>query len=90
MLPVVVALLAEFRRTHFQQLRVGRAMRLVTITAILQNRRMFPQEGSAPFGVATVTILVDGALDQLLGIGRAVWIVATGAGYLALSEGHMR
>lgn len=61
----------------------------MAIAAILQNRRMFPQEGSAPLGVAAIAILIDGALDQLFGIGRAVWIVATGAGNLALSEGHM-
>ena len=65
-------------------------MRLMTIAAILQNRRMLPEEGSAPLGVATVAILVDRALDQLLGIGRAVRIVATGASHLAFAEGHMR
>jgi len=65
-------------------------MRFVAIGAILHYWRVLPQEGTAPLGVATVAILIDRALDQLFGIGRAVRIVATGAGHLAFAEGHVR
>jgi hypothetical protein len=65
-------------------------MGLMAIAAILQNRRVLPEEGAAPLGVATVAILIHRALDQLFGIGRAVRIVTTAAGDLALAEGHMR
>ena len=65
-------------------------MRLMTIGAILQNRRVLPKERTTPLRVATVAILIHRALDQLFGIGRAVWIVTTSASNLALAEGHVR
>ena len=68
-LSVVMALPAEFRLADFQQLLVDRAVRFVAIAAVLQNGRMFPQEGTAALGVATVAILIQRGLDQLLGIG---------------------
>ena len=62
----------------------------MTIGAVLHDRRVLPQEGTAPFGVATEAILIERALNQLFGIGRAVRIVAARAGHLAFAEGHMR
>lgn len=85
-----MTLLAKFRRAGFQQLRIGRAVGFMAIAAILDNRRVLPKKGTAPLGVATVAILIQRRLDQLFRIGRAMRVVATGAGNLAFAEGHMR
>lgn len=89
-LAIVMALLAEFRRADLQQLRIDRAVRFVAIATVFQNRRVLPEKRTTALGVATVAILIQRALDQLFGIGRAVRIVAAGAGHLAFAEGHMR
>lgn len=85
-----MAALAQPRRSRLQQLRIDGAVRFMAIQAILSHRRMLPQEGPAAFRVALVAILVGRALDQLLGIGRPMGIVAAGASDLALAEGHVR
>ena len=86
----VVALLAQPGLPRLQQLVLGRAMSLVAVEAVLHDRRVFPEEGAAPLRVALVAVLVDGGLDELLGIGRAMRIMATATGHLAFAEGHVR
>src|SRR5713226_4657629 len=66
------------------------AMRLMTVGTIFHDRWVLPQERTAPLGVAAQAILVGRALDELLGIRRSVWIMATGAGHLAFAVGHVR
>jgi len=87
---LVVALLAEPGHADFQQLRPGGPVRFMAIHAIFLHRRMFPQERPAPFRMALVAGLVDRALDQQLGIGRSVRIMAIGARDLSFPEGHVR
>jgi len=82
--------IAHARHAHLQKLRIVAAVRFVAVGAIFEDRRMLPKEGPAAFGVAAQAVLVRGRLDQLLGIGGAVWIVAARAGDLALSVRHMR
>ena len=85
-----VARIANARHARLQQLRVAGAVRFMAVRAVLHHWRVLPHEGTAAFGVATQTVFVGGALDELLGIGRSVRIVATGAGHLALAVGHVR
>jgi hypothetical protein len=86
----VVTGITNTRHTYFEELRVIRAMGFMAICTILHDRRMFPEERSPAFRVAAETILVDGALDELAGIRRAMRIMATRAGNLAFTVGHVR
>ena len=84
-----VALEAQPRARHFQRVLVDRAMRIVTVQAILAHRRMLEQERSALFGVAGVAIVVDRILpDERLG-GAAVRIMTIRAHDLALADRHV-
>lgn len=65
-------------------------MRLVAIEAIFHYRRVLPQKRTPPLGMALVAVLVGRAFDQLLRVGRAVGIVAIGAGDLPLAKRHVR
>ena len=82
--------IADARHAGLQQLRVAGAVRFMAVRAVLHDRRVFPDEGTAPFGVAAETIFVCGALNELLGIGSAVGIMATGAGNFAFAVRHVR
>lgn len=86
----VVAGVANARHTRLQQLRIAGAMRLMAVCAVLHNWRVFPQERTAPFGMAAQAILVGGALDELLGIRRSVRIMATCAGNFPFAVRHVR
>ena len=85
-----VAGIAHPRHPHLKQLRVARAVRFMAVNAVLHYWRMFPQERTTPFGMATQTILVYCGLAQLAGIRRAMRIVATGAGHFAFPVWHVR
>ena len=85
----VMARVADTRHPHFQQLRVAGAMRFVTIRAILHDRWVFPEKWSAAFGVAAKAVFSRGALDKLLRIGCAMWIVAARAGHLSFAIRHV-
>ena len=52
MVSLDVALLAQIRRADFQQPRLARAVRGVTVGAVIPNRGVFPKERPAFFGVA--------------------------------------
>jgi hypothetical protein len=86
----VVTGITDSRHSYFQQLRVIGPVRLVTIRAILHHRRMFPEKGPAPLGMARQTVLGDRRLNQLLRIGTPVRIVTTRAGDFAFTIRHMR
>ena len=58
----------------------------MAIAAIVRGRRMLPQERPALLGVAAVTGLVDGVLDQQLRRGRSMRVVAIRAGHLAVGD----
>ena len=89
-----MALLAEAGHLNPEQVLEVRAVRLVTIHTILQDRRMRPQERSALCGVATCAFLVDGdRRDQLFG-RCPVRVVAARADDLSAfptgAHGHVR
>lgn len=87
---LAMALLAEPWLTHTQHAWLVGAVRIVAIGAILTHRLVFPQERSAFFLMALVTGLVDGILGELIGTGRAVRIMAVGAGHLAFPDRVVR
>ena len=86
----VMAGVANTRHAGLEQLWIAGAMRFMAVGAILHDRRMFPDEGAAPLGMAAQAVFIRGALDKLLGIGRAVRIVAAGAGDFPFAIGHVR
>src|ERR1700720_64274 len=81
----VMAGIANARHARLQQLRVARAVRLVAVRAVLHHRRVLPEEGTTPVGVAAQAVFVGRALNQLFGIRRPVRIVATGTSYFAFA-----
>jgi hypothetical protein len=65
----VMAGIAHTRHAHLKELRVIAAMRFVAIGAVFHNRRVLPEKWTAALRVATQAILVNGALNELAGIG---------------------
>ena len=90
MAAAVMAVVANAWHANFQQLRVVAAVRFVAVGAVFEYRRMLPQKRAAAFRVAAQTVFVGAALDELLRVGRAVRIVATGAGHFPFAIGHVR
>ncbi len=78
------------RHPHLQQLRVAGAVGFMAVNAILHHWRVLPQERATPFGMATQAIFIHCGLSKLSGIGRAMWVVAARASYLAFPVRHMR
>ena len=90
MAAAVMAVVAHAWHANFQQLRVVAAVRFVAVCTILHNWRMRPEEWSPAFRMATEAVLIRSALNELLGIWRAMRIVTTRAGHLAFAIGHVR
>ena len=80
-----VALVAKPRRRHFQHALVDRAMRIVTVRAVLAHRRVLEQERSALLGMALVAIVVDRVRPQQLIGKRAMRIMAIRANYFTFA-----
>lgn len=79
----VVALITQERWTRFKQRRdVGTVWRMA-IGAIFGRRLMFPQEGSALFGMAGVASFSDRIFLEQFGTGRTMRVVAIGTDHLA-------
>ena len=72
----VMARGAEPRVGDFEKPIIDGSVGLVAIATVLKCRRMLPQKGPAPFGVAGVTVFIDARLLELGRIGGAVRIVA--------------
>jgi len=85
----VVARVADARHANFEELGIVAAVRFVAVGAVFDDWRVLPEERAATLGVATQTVFVGGALDELLGIGGAMRVVATGAGDFAFAIGHV-
>jgi len=79
-----VAALAETRNLRNQHAGVDGTMGIVAYQAILANRTMLPQERPALFRVALIAFVVYRIrADQMIPL-RTMWVVAIGAGDLAL------
>jgi hypothetical protein len=85
----VVAGVADARHTDLEELGIVRAMGFMTIRTVFHHRWVFPEKGAPALSVAAQTVLVDSALNQLGGIGRAMWIMAACAGNLAFAIRHV-
>lgn len=89
MLRVHVTLSAQPWVSNFEEPVVYRAVRLVTIAAILQNRRMLPKKRPAPLGVAHVTGFINACLYELRRIRSSVRVMAVGAGHFPFPNRHV-
>ena len=58
----------------------------VTVGAVFRYRVVFPQEGSAPIGVAGVARLIYAVLDHQLWAVRPVRVVAIGTSHLSRED----
>ena len=85
-----MALRAESWVRDLQKPVIDRTVRLMTVGAVLDHRRVFPEKWPAPFCMAGVAVLIDTGLPQHGGVGRPVRIVTIRAGHLALAQGHVR
>lgn len=83
----VVTFRAHKRCAGFQQRRDVGAVRLMAVGAILRYRLMLPQERPALFSVAGKAGLVQGVPFEQFRPGRAMWVVAVGAGILPAASG---
>ena len=84
---LMMALLAELRRTPHQRPRVNRPVRIMTGAAILEDRLVLPQEGSALLGMAGIAIVIDCYLAQLRLARRFMRLVTVTALHLPVTEG---
>jgi hypothetical protein len=84
-----MAAVAHARHTHLEQLRIVCSMRFVAVRTILHHGRVFPKEWSTTLRMAAHAVLGYCWLNQLLGIGTAMWVMTSGAGHLALSVRHV-
>lgn len=90
MLRMCVTLGAKPWICDFEKPVIDRAMRLVTIGAILDNGRVLPEERTASLRMTCVTIFIDAGLFELGRIRSPVGIVAVGACHLSFPKRHVR
>ncbi len=81
-----MALLAQQANASSQKLRIVRAMRRVTVQAILADRRMVPEKRTPLFGMAGVTHIINGVIDEHLSTLPAMRIVAGSAADLHIAK----
>ena len=81
-----MTLLAQQRRPQFQQRRIRRAVGVVTVVAVLRDRRVLPQERTAVLPMARITGLVDRRLGKQRGEQRVVRLVARCAGHFRVTD----
>jgi energy-converting hydrogenase Eha subunit C len=86
----LMAGLAQKRRAQFQQCRLRRTVRIVTIGAILGHRLVLPQERTAILGMTAGTGLRGGVLDQLCRSAGAVRGMAGRACHFPFQQRMMR
>lgn len=74
-----MALLAQQLNASRKKLGIARTMRRVTVQAILADRRMVPEKRTPFFGMAGVTQIIDGMIQEHLPPLPAMRIVAGSA-----------
>ena len=84
-----MTLLAQARPRNLQQEVIVRAVRIVTVQAILGHRRVLPQERPALLGMALEASLVDGRRLQQVFAVAAVRIMAIRAHHFAFAHRDM-
>src|SRR5215470_4227150 len=86
----LVALLAQPRLTHLEQVRVRRPVRVVADAAVLLHRLVGADEGTPLLHVAGVAGVVDVVAHHHARADRAVRVVAVRARHHALADGVAR
>lgn len=81
-----MAALAQHRSAQTDHAWIVRAVRVVTVRAILGNRGMLPQVRATLFGVALETGVVERLADEQAVARLSVRAVTTGAGHFPLVE----
>src|SRR5215210_2870731 len=81
-----MALLAQHMGASSQKLGIIRAVRRVTVHAILADRRMIPEKRAPFLGMAGVTQSVDGIIQENLPPLPAMRIVAGSAADLHVAQ----
>lgn len=81
--PANMALLAQPGLPCDQQIGVVRPVSGVAVGAVFLYRCVLPQERPAFFSMAVITLFIDRIAIQVARPGRAVWLVAIGAGQQA-------
>src|ERR1700686_4002653 len=84
-----VAFRAQPWPRNLQHELVDRAVRVMTVQAVLANRCMFEQEGSALLGMALVASVIDRCGPQQSLVRGAVRLMAVGADHLAFTQRHV-
>ena len=69
---------------------VYRPVRFMTVGAIFQRRRMFPEKRSAPFRMTGIAIFIDTSSFELRWIGASVRVMAVRTYHLSFPERHVR
>lgn len=89
MVRIAVALLAEERPCHLEQLILVGPMRIMAVQAAFPDRCVFPEKRATLFRVAGVAGLVDRVpLEHRFG-GGSVWIMTVHAGHFPLWQRHV-
>jgi len=86
----VVAFVTQEGRTRFEQRRDVGAVRSMAIGAIFCDGLMFPEEGTAFFGMAGEAGFIDRVFLQQLGASGTMRVVTVGANHLAFTDGVVR
>ena len=61
----IVTLVAESRHSYFEQPFINRAMGIMAVGTIIENRRMLKEEGTPSLCMTGVTVLVHAGLYEL-------------------------
>ena len=85
-----MALLAQERRTGFQQWCNVRSVWAMAVGAIFRHRLVLPKKGAAFFCVAGVAGLSTRIFLQQLRTRRTVWVMAIRANHFPFADGVMR
>jgi hypothetical protein len=83
---LMMTLLAELRCAPHKRSRVNRPMRIMTDGAILEDRLMLPQEGTALLGMTGIAIVIGCNLAQFRLARRFMCLVTVIALHLPVTE----
>ncbi len=88
--PMDMALGADPGIRNFKKPVVVRSVRIMAVSAVLNDRRMLPEEGSPSLRMTRVAVFVDACLLELGRVRCAVRVMAVGTGKLPFPERHVR
>ena len=84
-----VALLAEARPFHLEQLVMLGTVRFVTVQAVFPDRRVLPKERSSFLGMAGVTVFIRSVLNQKFRTCASMGVVAIRTFHFSFPQRHV-